>query len=83
MGARRDGFQMQVDVQGISKFQFHRLSITRTIMPFNVLGKVLFPRLQPWERRRRMKFILRVLSTAVILGGTVGMMIYRQGVSRH
>jgi len=52
-------------------------------MPYNVLGKLLFPRLQPWERRRRMKVIFAVLLASVILGGTVGMMIYKQGFSRH
>ena len=52
-------------------------------MPLSLLGKVLFPRLQPWERRRKIKIIFGVLLVAVILGGTVGIMIYKQGMSRH
>jgi hypothetical protein len=44
---------------------------------------MLFPRLQPWERRRKVKVILGVLFTAVVMGGTVGMLIYKRGMSGH
>ena len=52
-------------------------------MPLNLLGKVLFPRLQPWQRRRRIRVIFGVLLAALFLGGTVGVMIYKQGMTRH
>ena len=52
-------------------------------MPFDVLGRMLFPGLQPWERRRKIKVILGVLLTAVIFGGVVGAMIYEQGKFHH
>ena len=55
----------------------------RSFMPIDALGKMLFPDLQRWERRRRMKFILRVLMAAVVLGGTVGIMMYVQAMYRR
>lgn len=48
-------------------------------MPFDVLGKMLFPRLQPWERRRKVKTMTMVLLTALVFAGCVGLVIYRQG----
>jgi len=56
---------------------------TRSYMPYEVLGKLLFPRLQSWERRRKVKIMLGVLFTSVVMGGTVGVMIYMRGISRH
>lgn len=52
-------------------------------MPLDTMGKMLFPRLQRWERRRRIRLIFRVLLVAVVLGGMVGGMIYSQAVYRH
>ena len=52
-------------------------------MPFDLLGKVFFPRLQPWERRRKIKVVLGVLFTAILMAGFVGMMIYKQNFARH
>ena len=52
-------------------------------MPYDVLGRLLFPRLQSWERRRKVKIILGVLFTSMVMGGTVGVMIYVRGISRH
>lgn len=52
-------------------------------MSLNVLGKMLFPRLQPWERRRRIRIMFGVLLAAMVMGGTVGLMMYKQGFSRH
>ena len=52
-------------------------------MPLNLLGKMLFPRLQPWERRRRIKMVFGVVLAAAVFGGVVGAMIYKQGMSRH
>jgi hypothetical protein len=48
-------------------------------MPFDVLGKMLFPHLKSWERRRKVKLMLGVLFAALVCAGCVGLVIYRQG----
>jgi hypothetical protein len=58
-------------------------TLRRSFMPFDALGKMLFPRLQSWERRRRVRVIFGVLFASVVMGGVVGIMIYKQGISRH
>lgn len=52
-------------------------------MPLNLLGKLLFPRLQRWQQRRRIKVIFGVVLAAVLFGGAMGAMIYKQGMSHH
>jgi hypothetical protein len=41
-------------------------------MPFNFIGKVLFPSLQPWQRRRQLKTMLYVLFGALVFAALVG-----------
>ena len=51
-------------------------------MPYEILGKMLFPRLQPWERERKAKMTVGVLCVALITAGSIGVMIYKVNV-RH
>ena len=47
-------------------------------MPVDYFGKMLFPRLQPWQRRRQIKTMLMVLIVAVIFAAVVaGFMLLR------
>jgi len=50
-------------------------------MPFNLLGKVLFPRQQRSERSRKAKIVFGVVFVALILGGCLGVLFYLQ--NRH
>jgi hypothetical protein len=45
------------------------------------LGKLIFPQLQPDQRRKRMNTILLVALVVLVFGGTVGVMIFL--VNRH
>jgi len=40
-------------------------------MPLNFLGKVLFPRLEPWRQKRQTKAILWAVLTAIIFAAVV------------
>jgi hypothetical protein len=40
-------------------------------MPLNRLEKILFPRLERWQRRRRLKMIAIVALTSLVLAGLV------------
>jgi len=40
-------------------------------MPLDLLGKLLFPRMQPWQRRREAKTILITLLVAVTFAAVV------------
>ena len=40
-------------------------------MPMKFLGKVLFPRLAPWQRKRQTKIIMVAILTAVIFAALV------------
>ena len=40
-------------------------------MPIDLLGKVLFPNLERWQRRRQVKMILFSILAGLILGGLV------------
>lgn len=40
------------------------------------LGKVLFPRLQPWQQRRQAKTVVTVLIVAVVFAAVVAGIIY-------
>jgi hypothetical protein len=46
---------------------------------FSFFGRILFPRLQPWEQRRKTKTMLGILITALAFAASVGAIIYRQG----
>lgn len=51
-------------------------------MQCHLLGKMLFPRLQPWERERKIKMFLSVLCVALITASSIGIAIYKIN-SRH
>ena len=55
----------------------------KIVMPINQLGKFLFPRLQPWQRERRIKTFIVVflvaVAFAVIVGGVMFLRNSRQG----
>ena len=53
---------------GINRFDC-RFSQRNFFMPFNFLGKALFPRQQPWLQRRRVNTILVTLLVAVVAAG--------------
>ena len=40
-------------------------------MPMNFLGKVLFPKLAPWQRKRQARIIVRVVLAAVVFAAIV------------
>jgi hypothetical protein len=42
-------------------------------MPMNRLGKILFPRLERWQRRRRVVMIIATVLTGLVLAGLVGL----------
>jgi hypothetical protein len=48
----------------------------RTFMPIDQLGKLLFPRLQPWQRRREMKIIITAGVTGVVFACIVAAIIF-------
>jgi hypothetical protein len=45
-------------------------------MPINLLGKLLFPRLPSWERRRRAITVVIVLLTGITFAVIVGVIMY-------
>jgi hypothetical protein len=45
-------------------------------MPINLLGKLLFPRLPSWERRRRAITVLIVLLISISFAVIVGVIMY-------
>ena len=40
-------------------------------MPLNFLGKVLFPRLEPWQRKRQARAIVWAVLTAIVFAAVV------------
>lgn len=51
-------------------------------MPMKYLGRVLFPRMEPWLRERKIKIIIVVLVVAVGFAAIVGGLILFSN-SRH
>ena len=51
-------------------------------MPNRLLGKVLFPRQQPWQQRRQAKVILWSLLVALLFGGIVVGVMFLQNSRR-
>ena len=50
----------------------------------NLLGKVLFPRHQPWQRERQIKVFAATLFVALLLATVVALVIYwRNGGSDY
>lgn len=49
----------------------------------NLLGRVLFPRCQPWQRAREAKVILATTAVALVFAGIIGLlMVWRSSVIR-
>ena len=42
----------------------------------NILGKILFPRQQPWQREREARTILGATVVAVVFAGIIGLVIF-------
>jgi hypothetical protein len=51
-------------------------------MTIEILGRVLFPRLQPWQQRRQAKTVVTVLIVAVVFAAIVGAIIFWTNRSR-
>ncbi len=47
-------------------------------MLFSFFGRILFPRLQPWEQRRRTKLMMSTLFVAIIFAASIGAVIYHE-----
>ena len=45
-------------------------------MSMQNLGKILFPRLQPWQQRRQAQTLVTVVVVALIFAAIVGAIIY-------
>ena len=45
-------------------------------MAWDLLGKILFPRLLQWERIRKTKMVAGVFLSALIFAGCIGTVIY-------
>jgi len=45
-------------------------------MHMQTLGKMLFPRLQPWQQRRQAKTLVTVFLVAVVFAAIVGAIIF-------
>jgi hypothetical protein len=51
-------------------------------MPLNFLGKLIFPKLAPWQRQKQTKIILLVVGISVLFAAIVGAIILLQN-NRH
>ncbi len=51
-------------------------------MPARILGRMLFPRHQPWQQRRQAKIIIWSLLVAVAFAGVVVSIMFAQN-ARH
>jgi hypothetical protein len=51
-------------------------------MPDRFLGKVLFPRQQPWQQRRQAKAIIWSLLVALVFAGIVAGIMFAQNSRR-
>jgi polyferredoxin len=47
----------------------------------NLLGKILFPRHQPWQRERQARVFMATMFVALVLAGVVGWVIYWRNYS--
>ena len=49
-------------------------------MPMKFLGKMIFPTLAPWQRKKQTKIIVRVVLTAVVFTAiVVAIMLFQNG----
>jgi hypothetical protein len=46
------------------------------------LGKLLFPRLQPDQRRREMRFLIAALFTGLAIAGTVALAMFMLAMAK-
>jgi hypothetical protein len=51
-------------------------------MPHRVLGRILYPRLQPWQQRRQAKIILSSLGVALVFAAVVAIIILKENSRR-
>ncbi len=51
-------------------------------MPMNFLGKVLFPRLAPWQRKKQTKIMLLVLFATIMLAICIVAIMFFQNSKR-
>ena len=51
-------------------------------MPHRVLGRILYPRLQPWQQRRQAKILLAALGVAVAFAAVVAIVILKSNARR-
>ena len=51
-------------------------------MPMQILGRVLFPRLQPWQQRRQAKTVVTVLLVGVVFAAIVGGIMFLSNAKR-
>jgi len=51
-------------------------------MPMNFLGKLLFPNLPNWQRRRQTRIILWAIALAVLIGAVVVMVMFYNNAKR-
>lgn len=52
-------------------------------MPLDLLGRLLFPRMQPWQRRREAKTVVITLLVAVTFAVVVGVVMYWRGSGKR
>lgn len=52
------------------------------LMPMNFLGKLLFPNLPNWQRRRQTRIILWAIALAVLIGAVVVMVMFYNNAKR-
>ena len=66
--------QIGLDSWGISAYL--KLIIQKNIMPLKFLGKLMFPRLAPWQRKKQTRIMLWVILIAAIFGATVVLVMF-------
>ena len=55
---------------------------SETVMPMNFLGKVFFPRLAPWQRKKQAKIMLWVLFATGMLAICIVTIMFFQNSKR-
>jgi len=60
----------------------HPLIRRETVMPMNFLGKVLFPRLAPWQRKKQTKIMLWVVFSTIMLAICIVAIMFFQNSKR-
>ena len=76
--------QKHMDAGAYSRFDI-RIPVQQTqssTMPMQTLGRILFPRLQPWQQKRQAKTVVTVLVVAVVFAAVVGVIIFMSNRAR-